>query len=122
MEMTSNINILPYYVYQSDLVKGLEFFRTPLSRIIDLEKQLRGYMGGFVTPSFINDLAGGGGKRLVSSFENYDKKTGVSEFLSPALSSKTFFHYDPLHSLSNEYKLWWNENKIADKNDLSIMG
>jgi len=31
-------------------------------------------------PQFIVDLPGGGGKRLASSFESYDRSTGVSRY------------------------------------------
>jgi len=93
----ADLNIHPYYVYQSDMVKGVEDMRTPLSTILDLEKQIRGTIAGFMMPSFVVDLPGGGGKRLASSYESYDEKTGVSTFRAPGVSvDKEFTYHDPL--------------------------
>ena len=36
-----------------------------------------------MTPQFVVDLPGGGGKRLAASFENYNAKTGFSKFTAP---------------------------------------
>lgn len=93
----ADLNIQPYYVYQSDMVKGVEDLRTPLSTILELEKNIRGTIAGFTTPSFIVDLPGGGGKRLANSYESYDTKTGVSTWKAPAVAGeKIFEYYDPI--------------------------
>jgi lysine 2,3-aminomutase len=93
----ADLNIHPYYVYQADMVKGVEDMRTPLSTILNLEKQIRGTIAGFMMPSFVVDLPGGGGKRLASSYESYDEKTGVSTFQAPGVSvDKEFTYHDPL--------------------------
>jgi lysine 2,3-aminomutase len=93
----ADLNIHPYYVYQADMVKGVEDMRTPLSTILELEKQIRGTIAGFMMPSFVVDLPGGGGKRLASSYESYDEKTGVSIFQAPGVSvDKEFTYHDPL--------------------------
>ncbi|KDR69051.1 hypothetical protein GALMADRAFT_77828 [Galerina marginata CBS 339.88] len=98
----ADMNIQPYYVYQGDMVRGVEDLRTPLSTILDLEMQLRGTIGGFLTPQFIVDLPGGGGKRLASTYQTYDRATGVSTFLAPAItggSEQVFEYHDPGWSL-----------------------
>ncbi|KAI4940734.1 hypothetical protein J4E86_010706 [Alternaria arbusti] len=93
----SNINIQPYYVYQCDMVQGIEDLRTPLSKIIDLDKELRGTLSGFMMPSFVIDLPGGGGKRLVSTYEKYED--GVAEYKAPGLpgakGTRTYTYFDP---------------------------
>eukprot|EP01103_Thecamoeba_quadrilineata_P012843 TRINITY_DN3417_c0_g1_i2.p1 TRINITY_DN3417_c0_g1~~TRINITY_DN3417_c0_g1_i2.p1 ORF type:complete len:223 (-),score=32.14 TRINITY_DN3417_c0_g1_i2:153-821(-) len=92
-----DINIFPYYVFQHDLVKGCEYFRTPLKTILDMEKYVRGRIAGFGVPNFMLDMMGGGGKRLAASYESYDQTTGVSTFISPAINaSKLYYHFDPL--------------------------
>lgn len=96
----ADLNIEPYYVYQTDMVRGVEDLRTPLSTILGLEKHLRGTIAGFMTPSFIVDLPGGGGKRLANSFESYDRRTGISTWKAPGVAGDRIFTYhDPLHSL-----------------------
>lgn len=93
----ADLNIQPYYVYQSDMVHGVEDLRTPLSTILDLEKNLRGTIAGFMTPSFVVDLPGGGGKRLANSFEAYDKEGGMSTWKSPGVAGDNVFQYfDPV--------------------------
>ncbi|KUJ08537.1 kama family protein [Mollisia scopiformis] len=104
-ELADN-NIQPYYVYAGDLVKGVEDLRTPLSTILDLETQIRGSIAGFMTPQFVVDLPGGGGKRLAASYKTYDRATGRSTFVAPAVHGKNkegrlYEYYDPLASLPN---------------------
>lgn len=93
----SNINIQPYYIYQCDMVQGIEDLRTPLSKIITLDKELRGTLSGFMMPSFVIDLPGGGGKRLVSTYETYED--GVAEYKAPGLpgtkGTRTYTYFDP---------------------------
>ncbi|KAK4035171.1 hypothetical protein C8A01DRAFT_48608 [Parachaetomium inaequale] len=96
--------IFPYYVYQCDMVKSVEHLRTPLQTILDLEAKLRGSIAGFMMPSFVVDLPGGGGKRLACSFESYDRATGVSRYTAPAVTgrdkeNKVYEYYDPVDSL-----------------------
>ena len=79
------------------MVNGVEDLRTPLSTILDLEKEIRGTIAGFMTPSFVVDLPGGGGKRLASSYEQYDRKAGISTYTAPGVAAgKIFEYYDPL--------------------------
>ncbi|KAJ5592418.1 hypothetical protein N7537_009322 [Penicillium hordei] len=93
-------NIQPYYVYQGDMVKGVEDLRTPLRDILHIESHVRGTIAGFMTPSFVVDLPGGGGKRLAATFESYNQDTGVSTFVAPGVKGSTVHEYhDPLWSL-----------------------
>ena len=93
----ADLNIQPYYVYQSDMVSGVEDLRTPLSTILELEKNIRGTIAGFMTPSFVVDLPGGGGKRLANSYETYDPTSGVSTWKAPGVSrDKIFEYHDPV--------------------------
>ena len=85
----SYINIQPYYVYLHDMVSGAEEFRTTLGSVIELEIELRRSTAGFNMPQFIVDLPDDGGKRLVSSFETYDRHTGISTFRSPQIRNRT---------------------------------
>ncbi|KAF2470645.1 kama family protein [Lindgomyces ingoldianus] len=95
----ADMHITPYYVYQCDLVRGIEDLRTPLSTILDLEQRIRGTLAGFNTPSFVVDLPGGGGKRLASTYEIYDRQTGISTFKAPGLlgekGEKIYEYFDP---------------------------
>lgn len=56
------MRVCPYYIYQCDLSMGLEHFRTPVSKGIEIIEALRGHTSGFAVPTFVVDAPGGGGK------------------------------------------------------------
>ncbi|MDD3739822.1 MAG: lysine 2,3-aminomutase [Bacteroidales bacterium] len=56
------IRVRPYYIYQCDLSMGLEHFRTPVSKGIEIVENLRGHTSGYAVPTFVVDAPGGGGK------------------------------------------------------------
>ncbi len=56
------MRVKPYYLFQCDLVRGVEHFRTPLSRGIEIMEYLRGRLSGLAIPSFVVDAPHGGGK------------------------------------------------------------
>lgn len=89
------------------MVKMNEHARTTLQTMLDLEAQIRGSIAGFMMPQFVVDLPGGGGKRLSCSYESYDRETGVSRFVAPAVTTSghanggkekpdVFEYYDPI--------------------------
>ena len=59
------IRVRPYYIYQCDLSVGLEHFRTPVSKGIEIIEGLRGHTSGYAIPTFVVDAPGGGGKTPV---------------------------------------------------------
>jgi lysine 2,3-aminomutase len=115
----SFINVQPYYVYQHDLVPGVEDLRTTLGTTLAIEKQVRGSTAGFNTPTFVLDAPGGGGKRDVHSYEHYDRVTGVSVFRSPNVDENAvYLYFDPIELLPEEGRARW-----ADPNEhASIIG
>jgi lysine 2,3-aminomutase len=56
------IRVRPYYIYQCDLSYGLEHFRTPVAKGIEIIEGLRGHTSGYCIPTFVVDAPGGGGK------------------------------------------------------------
>ncbi len=56
------MRVRPYYLYQCDLVRGVEHFRTPLSRGIEIMEYMRGRVSGIAIPTFVVDAPHGGGK------------------------------------------------------------
>ena len=59
------IRVRPYYIYQCDLSMGLEHFRTPVAKGIEIIESLRGHTSGYAVPTFVVDAPGGGGKTPV---------------------------------------------------------
>lgn len=102
------INVQPYYVYQHDLVKGVEDLRTTVATTVDLEKRVRGITAGFNTPTFVVDAPGGGGKRVVHSYEHYDPTTGISVYTAPSVKAgQAFLYFDPVALLPAEGQARW---------------
>jgi len=110
-------NVHPYYVYVHDLVKGVEDLRTTVQTAVDLEKCVRGSTAGFHTPTFVCDAPGGGGKRVVHSFEHYDRDTGISVYAAPSVKPGYFLYYDPIDTLAPEIQARW---KVPAEQDAMI--
>lgn len=106
----AEVNVHPYYVYQHDMVRGVEDLRTSLQTNIDIEKHVRGTLAGFNTPTFVVDAPGGGGKRVAHSFEHYNRETGVSVYTAPSVKpGQNFLYFDPLQSLSADVQARWED-------------
>jgi len=99
----------PYYVYLHDMVKGVEDLRTTVQTACDLERHVRGVTAGFHTPTFVCDAPGGGGKRVVHSFEHYDRETGVAVYTAPSVKPGYFLYFDPVDTLSPEIQARWRD-------------
>lgn len=62
MKRLIQLRVRPYYIYQCDLSMGIEHFRTPVSKGIEIIEGLRGHISGIAVPTFVVDAPGGGGK------------------------------------------------------------
>jgi len=56
------LRIKPLYLHQCDLAPGTRHFRTPLTRGVELLRELIGTVGSPALPLFVVDPPGGGGK------------------------------------------------------------
>jgi len=56
------MRVRPYYLYQADVTKGTGYFRTPVSKGLEIMDKLRGHTSGLAIPSYVIDAPGGGGK------------------------------------------------------------
>lgn len=56
------IRVRPYYLYQADLTKGANHFRTPVKIGLEIMDKLRGHTSGLAIPYYVIDAPGGGGK------------------------------------------------------------
>ena len=62
MQKCLTMRVRPYYLHQMDVAEGLEHLRTPLSRGVEILRELRGWTSGLAVPHLAVDLPGGGGK------------------------------------------------------------
>jgi len=77
------MRVRPYYIYQCDLSRGIEHFRTSIGKGIEIIEYLRGHTSGLAVPTFVVDAPGGGGK--IPVMPNYvlsrsDRKTVLRNF------------------------------------------
>lgn len=56
------IRVKPYYLYQADLTRGANHFRTPLDVGLRIMREIQGNISGMAIPHFVIDAPGGGGK------------------------------------------------------------
>lgn len=54
--------VTPYYLHQCDMAQGIEHFRTPIQRGLDIIDGLRGHVSGLMVPHYCIDVPGGLGK------------------------------------------------------------
>lgn len=112
----SYMNVQPYYVYQHDMVKGVEEMRTRVADTVEIERYVRGTTAGFNTPTFVMDAPGGGGKRDVHSYDYYDETTGVSVYRSPSVDEeKVYLYFDPIDRLPEAGQKRWADESQHDK-------
>jgi len=56
------IRVKPYYLFQGDLSRGTDHFRTPIREGLAIMRGLHGHTSGLAVPKFALDLPNGGGK------------------------------------------------------------
>jgi lysine 2,3-aminomutase len=79
MQKLLTIRVRPYYIHQTDLVKGTGHFRTPIDRGLEIMAALRGHTSGMANPYYVIDLPGGKGK--VPILPDDVKREGKTLFL-----------------------------------------
>ena len=52
------MRVRPYYLYQADLTRGTNHFRTRVETGLEIMQALRGYTTGFAVPQFVIDAPG----------------------------------------------------------------
>lgn len=56
------IRVKPYYIFQGDMTRGTDHFRTPIRQGLAIMQTLIGHSSGLAVPRFAIDLPGGFGK------------------------------------------------------------
>ena len=68
------IRVKPYYLFQGDMTRGTNHFRTPIEKGLEIMQSLIGHVSGMAVPTFAVDAPGGGGK--VPLLPEYVNKLG----------------------------------------------
>jgi len=68
------IRVKPYYLFQADMTKGTNHFRTTVDRGLDIMKSLVGHVSGMAVPTYALDVPGGG---KIPLLPDYSEQTGT---------------------------------------------
>lgn len=126
--------VRPYYLYQCDLTKGLEHFRTPVGKGVEIMESLIGHTSGFAVPSYVIDAPGGGGKiRITPNYllswspdkvvlRNFEGIITTYEEPPSYIDSFKNYNFDNLDMKTKlegaeEYKAIGIEKLLSDAND-----
>jgi lysine 2,3-aminomutase len=93
--MLVRMRVRPYYLYQCDLVRGVEHFRTPVSKGIEIMEYLRGRVSGLAIPLFVVDAPHGGGK--IPVLPNYIVSTSPTHTVIRNFEGMLISYPEPAH-------------------------
>jgi len=96
------MRVRPYYIYQCDLSMGLEHFRTPVSKGIEIIENLRGHTSGYAVPTFVVDAPGGGGK--IPVMPNYVISQAPGKVVLRNFEGVITTYTEPTNYVNEEYK------------------
>jgi lysine 2,3-aminomutase len=111
--------VLPYYFYLCDMIPFSEHWRVPVREAQKLQHGIMGYLPGFATPRIVCDVPYVG-KRWVHQLAEYDTERGISywtknyrtalEHDDPEALDRRYEYYDPIHTLPESGREWWDEH------------
>jgi lysine 2,3-aminomutase len=114
--LVDHAKVIPYYFYMCDMIPNAEHWRLAVSEAQDLQMAIMGYLPGFATPRFLCDVAFVG-KRWVHMEDSYDRVKGISywrknyrtgiEYDDPEALTREYPAYDPISTLPEEGKEYW---------------
>lgn len=87
------VRVKPYYIYQADMVKGTNHFRTQVKKGIEIIKSLRGGTSGMAVPHYVIDAPNGGGK--IPILPEYLKEYKRGKIILRNYSGKEQVYIDP---------------------------
>ena len=88
------LRVKPYYLFQTDMTKGTNHFRTPIAKGLEIMQTLIGHVSGMAVPTFAVDAPGGGGK--IPLLPNYIEKMG-SQLVFQNYCGMTCTYDNPCH-------------------------
>ncbi|MFA7383657.1 MAG: KamA family radical SAM protein [Desulfurivibrionaceae bacterium] len=86
------IRVKPYYLFQGDMTRGANHFRTRVETGLEIMRTLIGHTSGLAVPTFAVDAPGGGGKIPLSP--NYLTSLGKTVSLTNYLGAPCSYHND----------------------------
>ncbi len=84
------MRVRPYYIYQADIVKGTEHFRTKVEKGLEIIQAIRGHISGLGVPHYVIDSPGGGGK--IPLLPHYIQKMDNDEVVMKNYKGETYIY------------------------------
>ncbi|KER09178.1 MAG: hypothetical protein HY22_13290, partial [[Candidatus Thermochlorobacteriaceae] bacterium GBChlB] len=78
------------YIYQADIVKGTEHFRTKVEKGLEIIQAIRGHISGLGVPHYVIDSPGGGGK--IPLLPHYIQKMDNDEVVMKNYKGDTYVY------------------------------
>jgi len=92
MQKLLKIRVRPYYLYQADMTKGINHFRTKVDKGIEIIKAMQGWTSGLAIPHLVIDTPGGGGK--IQILPNYIVEKDDKKIVLKNYSGKTYTYVE----------------------------
>ncbi len=94
-----SMRVTPYYLHQCDLAEGIEHFRTPLAKGLEIIDRLRGHVSGLLVPQLCVDVPGGLGKVTLVPEWIVEREGRVTRFRTYTGAIGEYWDPDPVDSL-----------------------
>jgi lysine 2,3-aminomutase len=107
--------VKPYYLYQADLTRGTNHFRTTVETGLHLIRELQGHTSGMGVPHLVVDAPGGGGK--VPILPDYLVHLDDEGAVLKNYENKTFHYPQPSLTMSSSSADWKSKRR-----ELPMMG
>jgi len=96
------MRVRPYYLYQADLTRGTNHFRTRVEVGLQMIQALRGHTTGFASPQFVIDAPGGGGK--IPLMPEYVVRFDEKEVVLRNFEGNEYRYPQPDHEFVSDYQ------------------
>jgi lysine 2,3-aminomutase len=96
------MRVRPYYLYQADLTRGTNHFRTRVEVGLQMIQALRGHTTGFASPQFVIDAPGGGGK--IPLMPEYVVRFDEKEVVLRNFEGREYRYPQPDHEFVSDYQ------------------
>ncbi len=96
------MRVRPYYLYQADLTRGTNHFRTRVEVGLQIIQGLRGHTTGFAVPQFVIDAPGGGGK--IPLMPEYVVSFDEKQIVLRNFEGKQYNYPQPDHEFVSDYQ------------------
>jgi lysine 2,3-aminomutase len=123
--------VVPYYFYMCDMIPNAEHWRLAVWEAQELQHAIMGYLPGFATPRVVCDVPYVG-KRWVHQVGEYDRERGISYWTKNYRTGierddedalhRRYAYYDPIYTLSESGRRWWQEHGGAGREAVGAEG